>query len=71
MQGTSSRLAPRPSLNAGMPPIQVAAWAGRSVGVLLQLYAKVTVGQEDAARRRIDVALGGPELRRVFGTDSR
>lgn len=44
-------------LNAGVPPTQVAAWAGHSVAVLLTIYAKCLVGQEDAARRRIDVAL--------------
>jgi hypothetical protein len=42
-----------------VPSTQVAAWAGHSVGVLHQIYAKVIVGQEDAARRRIDAVLGG------------
>jgi hypothetical protein len=28
--------------------------------VLLQIYAKCLVGQEEAARRRIDAVLGGP-----------
>jgi integrase len=37
-------------LNAGVPATQVAAWAGHSVAVLLQIYAKCLVGQEDAAR---------------------
>jgi integrase len=46
-------------LNAGVAPTQVAAWAGHSVAVLLQIYAKCIVGQEEAARRRIDAALGG------------
>ena len=46
-------------LNAGVPPTQVAAWAGHSVAILLQIYAKCLVGQEDAARRRIDAVLGG------------
>jgi site-specific recombinase XerD len=45
-------------LNAGVPPTQVAAWAGHSVAVLLQIYAKCLVGQEDATRRRIAAALG-------------
>lgn len=58
-------------LNAGVPSTQVAAWAGHSVAVLHQIYAKVIVGQEDAARRRIDAVLGGTELQHVFGTDSR
>jgi integrase len=45
-------------LNAGVPPTQVAEWAGHSVAVLLQIYAKCIVGQEEAARRRIEAALG-------------
>jgi integrase len=44
-------------LHAGVPPTQVAAWAGHSVAVLLQIYAKCLAGQEDAARRRIEAAL--------------
>ena len=58
-------------LNAGVPATQVAAWAGHSVAVLLQIYAKCLAGQEDAARRRIDAALGGAKLQHVFSTDSR
>jgi hypothetical protein len=46
-------------LNVGVPSTQIAAWAGHCVGVLDQIYAKVIVGQEDAARRRIDAVLGG------------
>ena len=38
---------------------QVAEWAGHSVGVLHQIYAKCIVGQEEAARKRIAAALGG------------
>jgi integrase len=49
-------------LNAGVPPTQVAEWAGHSVAVLLQIYAKCLAGQEDAARRRIAAALGDAEL---------
>jgi integrase len=45
-------------LNAGVPPTQVAEWAGHSVAVLLQIYAKCLAGQEDTARRRIAAALG-------------
>lgn len=44
-------------LNAGVAPTQGAAWAGHSVAVLLQIYAKCIVGQEDAASRRIDAVL--------------
>jgi hypothetical protein len=47
-------------LNAGVPAPQVAEWAGHSLNVLLRVYAKCIVDQE-AARRRIDQALGGPD----------
>ncbi|GLZ05270.1 integrase [Actinomadura sp. NBRC 104412] len=46
-------------LNAGIPPKQVAEWAGNSVDVLLKTYAKCMVGQDAAARRRIAEALKG------------
>jgi hypothetical protein len=36
---------------------QVAEWAGHSVHVLLKVYAKCIDGQDEAARRRIAVAL--------------
>ncbi len=57
-------------LNAGVPSTQVAEWAGHSLAVLLQIYAKCLVGQEEAARRRIDGArrLRCLELQHVFGT---
>jgi integrase len=42
-------------LNAGVPPTQVAEWAGHSLAVLLRVYAKCIAGQEDAARRRVAV----------------
>ncbi len=45
-------------LNAGVPPTQIAEWAGHSVAVLLHVYAKCIVGQDEAARLRIAVALG-------------
>ena len=35
-----------------------ASWAGHSVNVLLRVYAKCIEGQEEAARRRIEHALG-------------
>jgi integrase len=44
-------------LNAGVPPTQVAEWAGHSVNVLLRVYAKVIDGQQDEAMRRIQDAL--------------
>ncbi|MCW2718466.1 MAG: integrase [Pseudonocardia sp.] len=33
-------------LNAGVPSTQVAEWAGHSVGVPHQIYAKCIVGQD-------------------------
>ncbi|HEY0542161.1 MAG TPA: tyrosine-type recombinase/integrase [Actinoallomurus sp.] len=47
-------------LGGGVPSTQVAEWAGHSVAVLHQIYAKVIAGQEDSARRRIETALGLP-----------
>ena len=44
-------------LNGGVPPAQVAEWAGHSVAVLLKVYAKCIDGQDAIARRRIDEAL--------------
>ena len=45
-------------LTAGVPATQVAEWAGHSVHVLLKVYAKCIEGQDEAARRRIQEALG-------------
>lgn len=39
-------------LNGGVPPTQVADWAGHSVEVLLKIYAKCFDGQYQIARRR-------------------
>ena len=44
-------------LNAGVPPTQVAEWAGHSVHVLLKVCAKCIVGQEEAARLRVAAVL--------------
>jgi len=44
-------------LNAGVPPTQVAEWAGHSVNVLLRVYAKCVYGQEDVAKAPIEAAL--------------
>jgi len=44
-------------LNAGVPPTQVADWAGHSVNVLLRVYARCVCGQDEVARQRIDAAL--------------
>lgn len=44
-------------LNSGVPVTQVAEWAGHSVQVLLRVYAKCIAGQDEAAKRRIEIAL--------------
>jgi integrase len=44
-------------LNGGVPPAQVAEWAGHSVDVLLRVYAKCLDGQQDLAMRRIAAVL--------------
>jgi hypothetical protein len=38
-------------------PTQVAEWAGHGVDVLLRIYAKCVVGQDELAKRRISEAL--------------
>ncbi|HET7326377.1 MAG TPA: hypothetical protein VFJ14_03745, partial [Nocardioidaceae bacterium] len=69
-------------LNAGVPPVQVAEWAGHTVAVLLHIYAKCVEGQQDAAKRRIEAALAtdpgdqgaeprAAELPHAFTTDTR
>jgi len=45
-------------LNAGVPATQVAEWAGNSVKVLLDFYAKCLDGGVAAALHRIGLALG-------------
>jgi integrase len=45
-------------LAAGVNPKQVAEWAGHSLAVLFQIYAKVLAGLEARAHERIEVALG-------------
>lgn len=44
-------------LAAGVPSTQCAEWAGHSVAVLHQIYAKVIAGLESAAHDRIEKAL--------------
>ncbi|WP_222851552.1 hypothetical protein [Phytoactinopolyspora mesophila] len=41
-----------------MPPTQVAEWAGQSVDVLLEIYAKCIDGDTAHNRAKIDRALG-------------
>ena len=58
-------------LAAGVPSSQCAEWAGHSVAVLHQIYAKVISGLEAAAHRRIEEALGWePETRTQIGDNS-
>ncbi len=45
-------------LNGGVPPTDVALWAGHSVEVLLRLYAKCLDGGTEHLRRRVEAALG-------------
>lgn len=40
-------------LNRGIPPAQVAEWAGNSVPVLLAIYARCVVGQRDNCLKQI------------------
>lgn len=44
-------------LNAAVPPAQVAAWAGHTVAVLLQVYSKCIDGQDETVKHRIEDAL--------------
>jgi integrase len=44
-------------LNGGVYPTQVAEWAGHGVEVLLRIYARCVVGQDEVAKRRISDAL--------------
>jgi hypothetical protein len=45
-------------LNAGVPAPQLAARAGHSVRVLLEVYAKCIDGEQEAARQRIESVPG-------------
>ncbi|GII20839.1 tyrosine-type recombinase/integrase [Planosporangium mesophilum] len=47
-------------LNGGVPPTQVAEWAGHSVEILLKIYAKCLDGGGEVLRQRIQAALGHP-----------
>ena len=53
-------------LNGGVPPTDVAAWAGHSVEVLLKIYAKCVDGGAELLRKRVQAALGhAPALART------
>ncbi len=45
-------------LNAGVPPADVAKWAGQSIEVLLRIYAKCLDGGQEQLRQRVQAALG-------------
>jgi integrase len=45
-------------LNGGIPPTQVAEWAGHSVEILLKIYAKCLDGGQEHLRARVQAALG-------------
>ncbi|WP_432986323.1 tyrosine-type recombinase/integrase [Dactylosporangium sp. CA-233914] len=45
-------------LNGGVPPTQVAEWAGQSVEVLLRIYAKCLDGGATLLRQRVQASLG-------------
>lgn len=45
-------------LNGGVPPTEVAARAGHSVGVLLRVYAKCVYEERERVNRKIDGLYG-------------
>ncbi|MEU3975146.1 tyrosine-type recombinase/integrase [Streptomyces bacillaris] len=49
-------------LNSGIPPAQVAEWAGNSVPVLLAIYARCIIGQRDDYLKRTEGVQDLPEL---------
>ncbi|MFF4804011.1 tyrosine-type recombinase/integrase [Streptomyces sp. NPDC001351] len=49
-------------LNDGVPPAQVAEWAGNSVPVLLAIYARCVSGQLRDLKRRMEAGEDLPEL---------
>ncbi|WP_371652784.1 MULTISPECIES: hypothetical protein [unclassified Streptomyces] len=49
-------------LNAGVPPAQVAEWAGNGVPVLLAIYAWCISGQLDDLKKRIEARDALPDL---------
>ena len=46
-----------PLPDSGVCPTQVAEWGGHSVDVLLRIYAKCVVGQNELAKPRTSEAL--------------
>jgi integrase len=54
-------------LSAGVPPVQVAEWAGHSVAVLLRIYAKCIDGQDQVNKRRIQDILRERKINKSGG----
>jgi len=44
-------------LNSGVPPTEIAAWAGHSVEMLMRVYARCVAGMEDVWVARMDATL--------------
>lgn len=49
-------------LHDGIPSTQVAEWAGRSVPVLLAIYARCVSGQLSELKKRMEAGEDLPEL---------
>ena len=58
-------------LNAGVEATRVAERAGHSVAGLLRTYAKYLDGGEQAARDRVETALGAQKLGHALGKNTR
>jgi hypothetical protein len=61
-------------MNAGVPAVEVARWAGHSVEILLKIYAKCLDGGSEILRQRIQAAMGHgspAKLGRPFAVDGR
>ena len=52
-------------LNSGVPPTEVAAWAGHSVEMLLRVYARCVAGLEDVWIARMEATLRPPGTQAV------
>ena len=47
---------------SGVPETELAEWAGHGLNVLLEVYASCIDGQDEAAKRRIELALRDSRL---------
>ena len=54
-------------LNSGVPPTEIAAWAGHSVEMLLRVYARCVAGLEDLWISRMESTLRPPDPERGSG----